>query len=313
VAVPADYDYVGVFLTEACHLSCGYCITRHHGARYGSKAGGLGYRRLRAEQWIAGLNRLVLPADVPITLQGGEPFLYPGIWKLLGGIRHKVDILTALPESVGVEHFRRLPTLAWNQREAPYPRIRVSYHRGQHDWRRLLERIAALQELVSIGLFYLEAPATPAEEVEAIRGEAERLGVEVRSKEFLGWWEGRHYGTIRYPGACDGRVRGRMVWCRNTVVPIAPDGTIFRCHSDLYFRRTGQALGHVLGAVRWPTEPEACANFGLCSECDVKVKTNRYQVYGYTSAEIRFEEGDMKNQNAWVGNPKSQALNSKQV
>ena len=286
VALPVDYDYVGVYLTEVCHLSCAYCITRHHGAQYG----GHGYRRLGVEQWIAGLNRLALPVDVPITLQGGEPFLYPDIWKLLEGLQHKVDILTALPPRVTREHFVGLQTLQWNQRPAPYPRIRVSYHRGQHDWRQLLERIARLQDILSIGLFYLDVPATPPEEGEAIRRTARRLGVEVRSKEFLGWWQGHFHGTIKYPGACEGTRQGRTVWCRNTVVPIAPDGLVYRCHSDLYFRRTQRAIGHVLDTtLQWPTEHTACGSFGLCSECDVKVKTNRYQVHGYTSADIRFE------------------------
>ncbi|MBN1818499.1 MAG: 4Fe-4S cluster-binding domain-containing protein, partial [Sedimentisphaerales bacterium] len=79
VVIPDEYDYVGVFLTEACHLSCAYCITRHHGASFGANQ----YNLLSPEQWIEGLNRMDLPPDVPITLQGGEPFLYKGIWPIL--------------------------------------------------------------------------------------------------------------------------------------------------------------------------------------------------------------------------------------
>src|SRR5512145_537994 len=93
IIVPAEYDYLGVYLTDACHLRCEYCITRHHGAQYGRNR----LPMLEPRQWIAGLNRLDLPADVPITLQGGEPFLYKGIWEILENVRHKMDILTALP------------------------------------------------------------------------------------------------------------------------------------------------------------------------------------------------------------------------
>ncbi|MBN1124168.1 MAG: radical SAM protein [Sedimentisphaerales bacterium] len=285
IIIPDEYDYVGVFLTEACHLSCAYCITRHHGASYGANQ----YKPLSPQQWIRGLNRLDLPSDVPITLQGGEPFLYKGIWQILENIRHKVDILTALPPYLTKEHFLGLRTLEWNRREAPYPLIRVSYHGGQNDYKKLIERIADLQEILSIGLFYLDYPATAHEETEQIREFAQRYGVEVRSKEFLGWWQGRQYGTILYDRACEGTPVGIPVLCRNSVVPIAPDGTIFRCHSDLYFHRISGAIGHILDEhIELPTEHSICHHFGLCSECDVKVKTNRYQVYGYTSADIRF-------------------------
>ncbi|MBN1817483.1 MAG: radical SAM protein, partial [Sedimentisphaerales bacterium] len=237
------------------------------------------------------LNRMDLPPDVPITLQGGEPFLYKGIWPILENIHHKVDILTALPPYLTKEHFRRLRSLEWNRRQAPYPLIRVSYHHGQHDYRKLIERIADLQDILSIGLFYLDYPATEPQTIEQIRVFAGRYGVEVRSKEFLGWWQGRQYGTILYDRACAGTPAQIPVLCRNTVVPIAPDGTIFRCHSDLYFRRTQRSIGHILDAhVDLPMEHSVCHHFGLCSECDVKVKTNRYQIYGYTSADIRFIE-----------------------
>ena len=54
------------------------------------------------------------------------------------------------------------------------------------------------------------------------------------------------YGTLRYPDAVAGRPKGINVLCKNTVAPIAPDGMIYRCHSDLYFNRTQFALGNIL-------------------------------------------------------------------
>ncbi len=288
VRLPAGFDYVGVYLTRKCHLKCGYCITGH---------GDTGFRdrkqeMLRSGDWIRGLNRLVLPEDTPVTLQGGEPFLYPGIWELLDGLRQKADILTALPPKLDRGDFLRLKTLDWNKRAAPYPTIRVSYHHGQHDYRELVERISGLNDILSIGLFCLSHPAY-SEEYGEIKEFGAKHGVEVRQKEFLGHWEGRLYGTYKYTGACSGKKRGVTVRCRNTVVPVGPDGDVYRCHSDLYFGRKDLRLGNILdGDLNVKEEHQDCDNYGTCSECDVKVKTNRYQQYGYTSVDIQFPGGE---------------------
>jgi len=285
IIIPEDYDYVGVYLTNKCHLACRYCITSHHGSSFGRH----GLSGLNAEQWTKGLNRLKLPKDVPITLQGGEPFLYKDIWKLLENVRHKADILTSLPPFLKKEDFLGLKTLEWNKRSSPYPTIRVSYHKGQNDYKELIERIAGLQDILSIGLYYLTYPANTEEEIAAIKKYAVKFGVELRSKEFLGEYNGAMYGSYLYPDAASGRSKGIKVGCRNTVIPIAPDGTVYRCHSDLYFNRKELALGNILDdRMELPKGHLECRNYGLCSECDVKVKTNHYQEFGYTSVDIKF-------------------------
>lgn len=229
----------------------------------------------------------------PLPCKGGEPFLYKGIWAILEQIEHKVDIMTALPPFLTRSHFAKLKTLAWNQRPAPYPTIRVSYHPGQNDFKDLVHRIAQLNDILSIGLYYLTHPSTHEEEIAQMKQYARENGVELRSKEFLGVYEGRMYGAVKYPGAAEGKRLGIQVDCRNTVIPIAPDGRIYQCHSDLYFSRTERALGHILDDnFSIPDGHLPCANYGLCSACDVKIKTNHYQQYGYTSVDIRFAEKD---------------------
>lgn len=288
VRVPADYDYVGVYLTDKCFLKCAYCLTSHHGAAF---LGRQDAAHLSAADWIRGLNRLILPNDVPISLQGGEPFLYQDIWEILENIDHKVDIMTALPPFLTREHFLKLKTLAWNRRPAPYPTIRVSFHKGQNDFRELVERIAGLKDILSIGLYYLTHPSIPEEEIAEMKRYAKAKGVELRSKDFLGLYQGKMYGDLKYSGSVDGKRAGNTVFCRNTVVPIAPDGRIYLCHSDLYFNRIDRALGSILDDnFRFPEEHLPCPNFGLCSECDVKIKTNHLQQYGYTSVNIRFSQ-----------------------
>lgn len=288
IVIPEDYDYVGVYLTQACHLKCSYCITHHHGASYRQ----LGFNLLSPQDWVTAINRLVLPKDTPISFQGGEPFLYKGIDFILENSIHKIDIMTAFPPNITRDFFLKLKTLDWNKRNAPYPTIRVSYHPEQHDYKELIEQIAAVQDLVSIGLYYIGDPITTEEESIKIKLYAKKYGVELRLKEFLGEYQGKSYGHFLYRGSVDGKRHGVTVFCKNTVVPIAPDGTIYRCHSDLYFQRKELALGNVLDEeFIFSKEHIKCSNYGLCSECDVKVKTNRYQKFGYTSVHILKEDG----------------------
>ena len=286
ILVPNSYDYIGVYLTEKCHLACAYCITDHQGSKYRENS----YKHLSSEQWIEGLNRLELPLDVPITLQGGEPFLYKGIWEILENTKHKVDIMTALPSFLTVDHFKKLKTLKWNKRESPYPTIRVSYHKGQNNYKELIERIAEFQKILSIGLYYLEHPSVSEEEINEVKVYANKYNVELRSKEFLGEFEGVKYGTVKFPEAVKGEPVGGKVKCKNTVVPIAPDGLIYLCHSDLYANRRNSALGNIMDdSFVFPKNYITCFNYGLCNECDIKIKTNHYQQYGYTSVDIKFE------------------------
>ncbi len=286
VQVPADTDYIGVYLTNRCFLTCPYCITNYNEQFINIKA----FRELEAFEWIEALNRLELPEGIPITLQGGEPFIHKGIWDILENVRHKIDILTALPPQVTLERLKSLKTLQWNQRGAPYPTIRVSYHKGQTDYKKQIDRIKELQEIVRIGIFHIDHPGYP-EELAAIREYAQKQGVELRTKEFLGKWQGKNYLNYKYPDACEGQVLRANVKCKNTVFPVGPDGSIYRCHSDLYARRQELVLGNMLDVgLRLENVYRDCAFYGTCIPCDVKVKNNHLQKFGYTSVDIKFEE-----------------------
>ena len=202
---------------------------------------------------------------------------------------YPIDILTALPKTVTVEKFKSLKTLAWNKRVAPYPTIRVSYHKGQNDYHDLIPRIAELGKVVSIGLYHIDHPGYP-EETEKIRKIAVQHGIDFRLKEYLGWFNGKMYGTYFYPDAVIGKVAEERVLCKNTVVPIGPTGHMFRCHSDLYCQRNDLAVAHILDEnADFEDKFRDCNFYGLCSECDVKVKNNHHQVFGYTSVEIKFQ------------------------
>ena len=287
IRLPTETDYIGVYLTNKCFLACPYCITNQADAFINVRH----YDELQPEEWIAGLNRLVLPANVPVTFEGGEPFLYKGIWTLLENVRHKIDILTALPPQVTVEKFKQLKSLDWNSRPSPYPTIRVSYHHGQNDYRELIGRIRSLQEVVSIGLYHIEHPDYP-QLTQEIRREADEAGIEFRTKAFLGTWQDKLYGQYKYPDACVGQQpTHKHVLCRNSVFPIAPNGDVYRCHSDLYSGYAGGVIGNLLDQeLNMDFHYRDCDHYGTCSPCDVKIKTNHLQQFGYTSIDVKFDE-----------------------
>jgi organic radical activating enzyme len=286
IDIPAHYDYVGVYLTNRCFLSCDYCITNHNDALFiNNRFHGT---ELNEDQWIAGLNRLKLPDGIPLTFQGGDPFIYPGIWKILESVKHPIDILTALPNNVTLKKFKSLATLQWNKRTSPYPTIRVSYHKGQNDYRELIPRISELQKILDIGLYHIDHPAYP-QETQKIRDLANKYKVEFRTKEYLGRYQGKMYGKYLYPDAVKGRIMKDEVFCKNTVVPIGPTGHLYRCHSDLYQQRLDNSIGHLLDRdAVFSDQYRSCNFYGTCSECDIKIKTNHLQLHGYTSVDIKF-------------------------
>ena len=111
-------------------------------------------------------------------------------------------------------------------------------------------------------------------------------GINFKVKELLGEHKGVTYGTFKYKDSVD---VPKELWktcvCRTSELLIAPDGSIHRCHSDLYNLREG--IGHVLDDdFSLDRKFRACAVYGNCSGCDTKVKNNRFQIDGHTSVEI---------------------------
>jgi organic radical activating enzyme len=277
IAMPERYNYMAAFLTLACDLGCGYCINRFNGAA-------MARGHLTGREWVEGLNRVVSRPDLPVTLQGGEPSLHKDFIYILNNIKPSlnIDILTNL--RFDVEEFIRLVDPRRIKRDAPYASIRASYHPEVMALDPLIRKVLRLRDAgFSIGIWGVTHPSQEAEVLRAQERSA-ALGIDFRLKEFLGVHDGRMHGTYRYPGACDGQTT-RSVACRTTELIIGSDGGVYRCHGDLYDGRP--AVGNILDAGFEIDEGwRPCAFFGRCNPCDVKVKTNRFQVFGHTSVEI---------------------------
>jgi MoaA/NifB/PqqE/SkfB family radical SAM enzyme len=280
ISLPSTANYIAAFLTLSCNLRCNYCINRPDQACQPRDL-------LSARDWLGWLNQLDLPDDLPITLQGGEPSLHPGFLEIIQGLRPglHVDILTNL--SFDVENFVRTIPPERFQRKAPYAAIRVTYHPGQSDLESLMKKFVYLKDRhYPIGLYSIRIPGTE-RLIEKLGTRARELGIDYRTKEYLGHWRGEVLGTYHYDNAVMAKEL-KDVQCRTTEVLIAPNGNVHRCHRDLY--QNEFAIGHILDDYRPVFAFRSCGKFGECNPCDVKRKTDRFQRDGHASVEIKFPQ-----------------------
>lgn len=277
-----NYNYIAVFLTLACNYRCSYCINYFDDLST--------YPHLSGKDYVRGLNRIVSRDDVPVTLQGGEPSVHKDFIYIVNNIRPElqIDILTNL--QFDVDEFAAKVDPARLRRNAPYANIRVSYHPEVMDLEETVKKTLKLQEAgFCIGIWGVMHP-TQEDIILDAQDKCKALGIDFRTKEFLGEHNGKVYGTYRHKGACDKRFKKRVL-CKTTELIVGPGGDVYRCHSDLYGRR--KPIGNILDPdFRIEDIYRECDIFGHCNPCDLKVKTNRLQQYGHTSVDIKFISTD---------------------
>ena len=279
ISLPENYNYIACFLTLDCNIRCDYCINSHGSAKRPLS------QIISGEKWAEGLNRLDCAADLPLTFQGGEPSLHPDFIWIIKNIRKdlNLDILTNLTFDIDV--FIKEIDPRRLSRGALYPNIRVSYHPGYMDLGLLVKKILKMQDAgFSIGVYGILHPRLKDVVLSAQKICCE-AGIDFRTKEFLGKYDNQLYGAYLYPDAIDSQSR-KSCFCRTTELIVGPRLDVFRCHHDLY--NSFKPIGNLL-------DPEVsinnvfrkCVDFGDCNPCDVKIKTNRFQIFGYTSVQVR--------------------------
>ena len=278
IIIPANFNYIGAFLTMDCSFKCPYCINNHHSTRPRVTP-------MSGSDWVRGLNRLKITNGVPITFQGGEPTMHRDFYNIINSVncRTDKDLMTNL--NVEINEFVENVAPSIFKRDAPYASIRVSYHNGQSDLTRLMHDVYKLQTMgYDIGVWEVDHPDDP-EGVRVRAHVANRMGIDWRIKEFLGPWKGKTYGTFKYDGAVCGLLLRSCV-CRTSELLVGADGFCYRCHRDLY--TSSNPIGHILDKTpvklgKW----KSCDRYGECNACDVKITTNRFQRYGHSSVEIK--------------------------
>lgn len=278
IVIPKTYNYIAVFLTFRCNYRCSYCINYFEVER-------LPKGELSGKDWIKGINRILSRDDLPVTLQGGEPTVHKDFYYIINHIKPQlnIDILTNL--QFDIDEFIRNVEPGKVNRKAPYASIRVSYHSEVMDLEETIQKtLKMLKAGFSIGIWGVLHPKQKDIILKA-QDKCKELGIDFRTKEFLGEYEGKLFGTYLYEGAC-AKVDKKRVLCKTTELIIGPNGNIYRCHSDLYANR--EPIGNLLDPdFKIEDKYRICDYYGHCNPCDIKIKTNRFQQFGHTSVKIK--------------------------
>lgn len=280
IIIPNTYNYIASFLTFSCNYHCSYCINYFGESKFVKKI-------LSGEKWVKRLNRIISRDDLAITLQGGEPSLHPDFIYIINNLKPelKIDILTNL--QFDVDKFINKIDPNRIKRKSPYASIRVSFHPEHMDINKIIDKTIKLQNAgFYIGIWGVMHP-TYKKEILSAQEKCRKLNIDFRTKELLGEYTGTLYGTYKYNNACSKKFT-KQVKCKTTELIIGTYGYIYRCHSDLYEGR--KPIGNLLDdEFKIEDKFRKCNFFGYCNPCDIKIKTNRFQKFGHTSVEIKFE------------------------
>lgn len=283
IEIPKECNYIAAFVTLGCNLSCDYCINLNE---EGSTRKKVFQKPMSAANWARAINRLhILNDDLPVTLQGGEPTTHNGFYDMVAMIDEniKLDLLTNMMFDVD-EFIEKVDPKKFT-REAKYAAIRVSYHPGQNEIEDLIKKHHKMRDAgFYVGIYAVMTPWN-AEHIKEVQQRCLDEGIDFRLKEYLGFDGKEWHGTYKYPEAVSQKVN-RYCDCKTTELIISPSGHVFRCHSDLYENRT--PIGHILDPdFKIDDAFRPCYVFGHCNPCDIKVKTNRHQIFGHTSVDIK--------------------------
>ena len=277
IKLPEHFNYVGIFLTFACNLQCSFCLNRQRETRPK-------YKHLSAKQWGMAVNRLQLRPDLPVTLQGGEPTLHKEFFKIIKNIRKDINIDLLTNSMFNIDEFIKNIPPERMRRDSPYASIRISYHPEQMELDELIPKVKKLLSYgYSVGVWIVDHPRDT-QWIHLAQAVMQREGIDCRLKEFLGFHGNKFYGTYKYPKAVSGKKKRCL--CKPSELIIAPDGSMHRCHYDLYSNK--EAYAHILdNNIKVLDTYTKCDYMGMCNSCDIKLKTNRFQQFGHCSVEIK--------------------------
>jgi hypothetical protein len=203
--------------------------------------------------------------------------MHKDFYQIVKGIRPDISIDLLTNCQFNVEEFANALPPSRLRRDAPYASIRVSYHPSTMNLGDTVERVRYLKAKgYSIGVWIVDYPGDKFIKIcqQCFKDE----GIDCRLKEYL---DGKGYGTYKYTEY----MGKKNMLCRPSELIVAPDGTIHRCHGDLYNNRP--SIGNIQDAdIRLKFDFMECKRVA-CNSCDRKVKTDRFQVGGHCAVEIK--------------------------
>jgi len=283
IIIPEDYNYLAMFISLNCNLRCPYCINLNDKNSSRSKMSG---DMMSGADWVRAINRLEIGRDdLPVTFQGGEPTIHKDFFDIVNGVRDeiKLDLLTNMVFNVD-EFIANIPPAKFT-REAKYAAIRVSYHPGHNDIDDLIAKTEKMAKAgFYVGIYSVLVPEN-IKHIEEVQARCKSLGIDFRVKEYLGFDGEKWHGEYKYMDAI-AQAERKSCMCKTTELIVGPNGGVYRCHSDLYEKRP--PIGHILdNSFDIDDLHRPCSHYGFCNPCDIKVKTNRFQIFGHTSVDIK--------------------------
>jgi len=285
IVIPESYKYIAVFLTMRCNLNCSFCLNA-----FSKDFNRTRFKELTGEQWVKALNRIKNRENLPITFSGGEPLLHPDITYIINNLKPelKIDILTNLYNEILTERFLSQIKPERLKRNSPYASIRVSYHPEQMQAEQLIKNVRKLQDSgFSVGIYSVQYPSPDQlQSITQMQFRSKDAGIDFRLKDFTGLYKGEIYGDYsKYPNSAF-QQQTKKCLCKTSELLIAPDGRVYKCHSDLFAEEN--SIGNILDEeFQLEDKFRQCDKYGQCHPCDVKVKTNYKQQLGHTSVEIK--------------------------
>ena len=286
ILISKSCNYIGAFLTFSCNLNCSYCINRYSNTKFS-------HSRLSGREWVSIFNRIKLDpsiqSNLPITLQGGEPTLHPDFYEIVNGIRPdlNIDLLTNL--QFDVKEFMKNVHSNRLCRSALYASIRVSYHPETMRYKDLFRKTLQLLDAgYSIGIWAVLHPEY-VDHILEVQTYAKILGIDFRTKEFLGIYNGKLYGAYKYD-ACNQNDMTN-VQCKTSELLIGPNGRIYKCHHDLY-KDENTIDDMFVNNCQVNFKYRDCSNYGQCNPCDIKLKYDRFQKTGHCSVDIKMGDNN---------------------
>lgn len=206
--------------------------------------------------------------------------MHPEFYKIVNGIKPEINIDLLTNAQFNINEFTQRVKPERIMRDAKYASIRVSYHPRTMVLADTIDRVCRLRDDgYSVGVWIVDYPKDPL--IHYYWSAFLREGIDVRLKQYL---DGDKNGTYKYKD-----MQGKKnVLCKPSEFLVAPDGSIFRCHGDLYNNRN--PVGNIMDTnIKLSEEFIPCKKVA-CNSCDIKVKFDRFQNTGHCAVEILPQE-----------------------
>lgn len=235
---------------------------------------------MTAAQWTSALNRLDPANDTPVRLINGGPALHPEFHDIIEGLNNSLQLIFATS--------LKFDTAEFIKQTQPGRSIKV--HAGYApETLKADEAISRSTKLKDAGfditVIMGVRPDIALFEPE-IRHKCESAGIDFIARDMPDPGASGQGGKLKWDDCC-GAAHAKNVLCRTTGILIAPDGNVYRCHSNLYNR--ADPVVHILSPFFPATKKFLpCGRYGGCDPADVALSPARNLV-NTISVDIIFE------------------------